>query len=154
MNSKILVDNIFILQKFPGKGGWTFVSIPEVVQNKNNPFGWVTVKGFIDDFELIHYKLMPMGNERLFLPVKVEIRKKIKKEEGDSVRIILYADDSNYEIPKDFLECLEIEDPKILKKFQALKQGEQKRMIDWIYSAKKEETIAERIIEIIKRLET
>ena len=71
-----LVDNEYILQKFPGKGGWTYAAIPEVLQNKNNPFGWAKVNGTIDGFELKHYKLMPMGNSQLFLPVKSELRKK------------------------------------------------------------------------------
>ena len=45
---KPLVNKEYILEKFPGKGGWTFASIPEVLQNKNTPFGWVKVKGTID----------------------------------------------------------------------------------------------------------
>jgi hypothetical protein len=41
------------------------------------------VRGTIDDFEIRKYHLMPMGNGKFFLPVKAEIRKKIKKEAGD-----------------------------------------------------------------------
>jgi hypothetical protein len=72
-----VVDRICVLQKFPGKGGWTYAEIPELLQNKNTAFGWVTVKGSIDSFEINQYKLMPMGNGKLFLPVKASIRKKI-----------------------------------------------------------------------------
>lgn len=79
---KPLVNSEYLLQKFPGKGGWTYAAIPEILQNKNNPFGWVKIKGSIDGFKLKQYKLMPMGNGKLFLPVKSEIRKKsIKKME-------------------------------------------------------------------------
>jgi len=73
---KPLVNKEYLLEKFPGKGGWTYVRIPEVLQNKNSPFGWVKVKGRIDDYEIKNYKLMPMGNGQLFLPVKSDIRKK------------------------------------------------------------------------------
>ncbi len=46
--SQPLVNQSYLLQKFPGKGGWVYAAIPEVLQNKNNPFGWVKVKGSID----------------------------------------------------------------------------------------------------------
>ena len=87
--SDLLVNKEYQLKKFPGKGGWTFAGIPEVPQDKNAPFGWVKVCGSIDDYELKYYKLMPMGNGKLFLPVKAAIRKKIGKNAGDFVRIKL-----------------------------------------------------------------
>ena len=85
---KPLVNATYLLQKFPGKGGWTYAAIPEIIQDKTKPFGWVTVRGSIDDYELKQYKLMPMGEGRLFLPVKAAVRKAIKKEAGDYVKII------------------------------------------------------------------
>ncbi len=75
-DQKPLVDKEYLLQKYPGKGGWTYAAIPEVLQDKHAWFGWVRVKGFIDHHELKNYRLMPMGNGSLFLPVKAEIRKK------------------------------------------------------------------------------
>ena len=74
-----LVNAEYLLKKHPGKGGWTYAEIPEILQNKKNPFGWVKVRGNIDGFELKQYKLMPMGNNQLFLPVKAEIRKKVQQ---------------------------------------------------------------------------
>jgi len=50
MNS-FLVNNTYLLKKFPGKGGWTYASIPEVLQDKKVPFGWVKVCGTIDLLE-------------------------------------------------------------------------------------------------------
>ncbi|CAN5681188.1 hypothetical protein BH10BAC2_BH10BAC2_03330 [soil metagenome] len=41
---KPFVNREYKLEKFPGKGGWTFVQITEILQNKSNPFGWVKVK--------------------------------------------------------------------------------------------------------------
>ncbi len=49
---------------------------------------------------------MPIGNEMLGLSVRAEIRKKIKKEAGDYVHVILYLDDEPLEIPEELLVCL------------------------------------------------
>lgn len=88
---KLLVNKKYLLEKYPGKGGWVYACIPEVLQDKHAYFGWVKVKGRIDDYEFKSFHLMPMGNGKLFLPVKAEIRKKIGKKEGDWVTIVLYA---------------------------------------------------------------
>lgn len=147
-----LVNQEYLLQKFPGKGGWTYAAIPEVLQNKNNPFGWVQVKGSIDGYELKQYKLMPMGNGQLFLPVKAAIRKKIGKAAGDYVRIILYADDSSVEIPDEIMDCFAQEPSSGLQAFLALSPGEKKTYLDWIYEAKTEETKANRILAMMEQL--
>lgn len=153
MKEKPLVNGKYLLEKFPGKGGWTYAEIPEVLQNKNNPFGWVNVKGSIDNFSFSHYKLMPMGNGKLFLPVKAEIRKKIRKKVGDFVHVILYSDNSEIVVPKEIMECFETEAPEIHSSFCLLSQGEQKAYIDWIYDAKKEETKVNRIATMMHRLQ-
>lgn len=144
-----LVDNHYLLQKFPGKGGWTYAIIPEVGQDKKAHFGWVKVKGFIDDYELKHYRLMPMGSGKLFLPVKAEIRKKIGKSDGDSVHVILYPDTDPLEIPEEFQQCL-IDEPIAHERFFEYSESEQKAFIDWIYSAKRHETKDDRILKAIK----
>ncbi len=149
---KPLVDSEYLLQKFPGKGGWTFVEIPEVLQNKNNPFGWVKVKGSIDGFELKQYKLMPMGKGKLFLPVKSTIRRKINKQQGDYVHIILFLDNSLIKIPEEILECFETEPTNLLETFLNYTDGEKKAYLDWIYEAKTDETKANRILRMIDRL--
>lgn len=153
MSTEPLINSEFLLQKFPGKGGWTYAEIPEIAQNKNNPFGWVKVCGSIDDYELKQYKLMPMGNGKLFLPVKAAIRKAIKKEQDDYVQVILWLDDSELEIPKEILTCFENEPQELLKTFQSFTEGEQKVYLDWIYEAKTEKTKADRITIMMERLE-
>jgi hypothetical protein len=146
-----LVDRQYLLEKYPGKGGWTYASIPEVLQNKHAPFGWVKVKGFIDNVEIKNYKLMPMGNSQLFLPVKAAIRKQIGKNEGDWVHVILYADKDSIEIPSELLLCLE-EEPMAYKSFFSYTEGQQNEFIDWIYSAKRKETQVERIVVVLDKL--
>lgn len=148
---KPLVNNEYLLEKFPRKGGWTFAVIPEILQDKKVPFGWVTVRGSIDDYEFKNHKLMPMGNGKLFLPLKAAVRKKIKKEAGDYIKVILYKDDSLIEIPAELELCLK-DEPLAYETFIQLKNGEQKAFIDWIYSAKKDQTKADRIATTINTI--
>lgn len=147
-----LTNREYLLEKFQGKGGWTFARIPEVNQSRNNPFGWVKVRGSIDGVEIRHYHLMPMGDGSLFMPVKAAIRKKIGKQEGDSVHIVLYLENEILEIPEVLLEILE-NYPLANTKFNKLPDGEKKRWIDHIFQAKKEETQSNRIVALLNQLE-
>ena len=148
---KPLVNKRYKLEKFPGKGGWTFARIPGVLQDKSKPFGWVKVRGSIDGYEIKKYNLMPMGNGMLFLGVRAEIRKKIKKKEGDMIHVILFPDVGSMEVPDEMMLCIK-DEPEALKFFKSLTDSEQKYYIDWIYSAKKEETRIERMAETVNRL--
>jgi hypothetical protein len=148
---KPLVNKKYLLEKYPGKGGWTYAAIPEVLQDKHSPFGWVKVKGKIDDIELKNFKLMPMGNGKLFFSIKAELRKKLGKQAGDWVHIVLYADNDAIEIPEEFLLCLK-DEPKAYKIFLSYTEGEQKAFIDWIYASKKEDTRIERMAATINKV--
>jgi hypothetical protein len=148
---KPLVDKTYLLERFPGKGGWTYVRIPEITKDKRGRFGMVKVRGTVDGVEIRKYHLMPMGNGSMFFPVNAVIRKKIKKEEGDRVHIILFPDHEPLEVPEDMLLCLE-EEPAAWTFFKSLSESEQKFYIDWIYSAKKEETKIDRLAKTINRL--
>lgn len=148
---KPLVNKKYKLQKMPGKGGWTYIVIKEITPEQRSKRGMVQVKGFIDDYELKTYNLMPMANGCMFMPVKADIRKKIKKGEGDYAKLVLYADNDPLDIPTELLDCLR-DEPAAHKTFYAFPESEQKQYIDWIYSAKKEETRIERIADAINRL--
>lgn len=146
-----LVNDTFLLRKIAGKGGWTYADLPQVTQDKNAPFGWVKVQGTIDGYEIKKYHLMPYGEGKLFLPVKAEIRKKIKKQEGDYVHVILYPDNEPTEIPEEMLLCLQ-DEPEAHTFFNSLADNEKQNYIKWIYSAKIEETKVERLTQTISRL--
>jgi hypothetical protein len=148
---KPLVNKRYLLEKIAGKGGWTYAKIPEIKQNKHTHFGWVRVHGSIDGYQISKYNLMPMGNGSLFLPVKAEIRKKIKKQVGDTVHVILYADNNPIEIPEELKLCLQ-DEPKAYQTFLSYTDEETKVFIDWIYSAKKDATKIERIAITIEKL--
>ncbi len=148
---KPMVDNTFLLERFQAKGGWTYVIIPGVAPDRSNPFGMYRVRGSIDDFLISAYHLMPLGNGQLFLPVKAEIRKKIGKKEGDQVHVILYPDNEPVTIPEELLVCLQ-DDEMAHKIFLSYPEGEKKLFIDWIFSAKTEETKVRRIAKTLNKL--
>ena len=148
---KPLVNSKYKLEKYPGKGGWTYAVIPGFINNKNIPFGWLKVKGFIDNYEIKNYNLMPLKGGKLFLPLKAEIRKKIRKEAGDWIKVTLYPDFSQLEIPGELLRCL-MDEPDAYKNFISYTESEQKAFINWIYSAKKIETQIERIAHTLEKV--
>lgn len=148
---KPLVNKKYRLEKFPGKGGWTFARIPEVLQNKNSAFGWVKVRVIIDGYEIKKYRLMPMGDGNLFLPVRSDIRKRIGKKDGDVVHIELYPDDGSPDVPEELRLCLS-DEPRAATHFNSLSDDEKTAIIKWIFSPKKEDKKVERLVIAINRL--
>ncbi|MCC8155435.1 MAG: YdeI/OmpD-associated family protein [Tannerellaceae bacterium] len=144
---KPLVDKEYLLFKTEGKGGWTFAEIPEISMPKTS-FGMLKVKGRIDSYEFSGTHLMPIGNGHVGLAIKSDVRKKIKKQAGDIVHITLYEDKDPFIIPEELLLCMEYEEG-IVDKFDAYSTTQKKRFINWIYSAKTEQTKADRIAKAI-----
>ena len=148
---KPLVNKRYLLDKFPGKYGWTYMEIPEILPDKKSPFSWVKVRGSIDGFEISKYHLMPSGKGTLMLSVKAEIRKKIKKEAGDYVHVILYPDNEPLEVPEELLLCLK-DDAEALQFFNSLNESEQHNYVKWIYAAKTDKMKVDRISKTLVRL--
>ena len=148
---KALVDKKYLMQRMSGKGGWSYIEIKEISPDHKAHFGMVRVKGYIDSYEIKQYNLMPMGNGNLFLPIKAEIRKKIKKEAGDLVHVKLYLDASPLVIPQELIDCLN-EYPKAMEFYESLTQSEKRLYLNWVYSAKQEDTKANRIVKMIDKL--
>ena len=149
---ELLTDKEYELERFPGKGGWTYVSLPEIPKDKEAAFGIVKVKGCIDDYELGGVTLMPLGDGTMIMAVKAAIRKRIGKEEGDKVRVKLYRDNSVYKIPDELKTALQAEQG-VYEKFLTYKKWEQRMCAQWIFSAKRPETVNERIIKTIGRVQ-
>jgi hypothetical protein len=152
-NGEPLVDRDYLLDKTPGHGGWTYTLIPEIAPDPHAPFGWVKVKGTVDGVPISNYHLMPgnHGSRQLFLSVKADLRRKIGKGAGDTVRIVLWRDDDPAEVPEELRLCI-ADDAEARKFFDSLTEGEQQAYVRWIYSAKREQTRVERMGRAIAAL--
>ena len=148
---KPLVDKNYLLQKFEGKGGWTFAEIPEIPMPKTS-FGMLKVKGKIDNYEFSDVRLLPLGNGHLFMAVNLQLRRKIDKHAGDIVHIVIYNDDLPTMIPEELALCMNFEDG-VMDKFQFYNDGEKKAFVNWIYSAKTEQTKIDRIAKTIMMIQ-
>jgi hypothetical protein len=152
MTKEPLVDKNYMLEKFPGKGGWTYALLPEIPPAARFPFGWLRVYGAIDDITLENYKLMPYGNGQLFLPIKAALRRQLRKEAGDWVRITLYEVELSDEIPKIILDCLK-DVPGARQQFEQLEQWEKQLLIERILNARTPEKQVSLILDLIDRLD-
>lgn len=148
---KPLVNKKYQLEKFPGKGGWTYIQINEIKPVKKKYFGGVKVRGFIDEYELKDHNLFPMGKGIFMMAVKAEIRKKIGKQEGDWVTLKLYYDEPQDNSPDEFLICLK-DDPFAEKTFYKASKTQQQEIIDWISASKNEDMKVERIARALDLL--
>ncbi|GAA4460954.1 YdeI/OmpD-associated family protein [Nemorincola caseinilytica] len=146
----LLLDTEVILQKMQMKGGWTYALLPPVLKVGKKNFGWTRVDALIDECELKNTSLMPIKGGQLFIAVKAEIRKKIGKEAGDTVRIRLYGQKPIEEsVSEDDFRTALADDPEALANFQRFPRKEQQAYITWIFSVTDTDTIVERMATAI-----
>jgi hypothetical protein len=147
----LLLDEALMLEKFPGKGGWTFVRLPEIKTPSGKPLGWDKVCVIFDEHEVSEMGLLSLGNGQRFLPVKAEIRKLIGKQAGDQIRLQIFARTIELNIRAEFLLCIE-DDPEALKHFQSWKEQEREKYISWIEQGQSTEQQIERMAQAIDRI--
>jgi len=144
-----LFEGDIVLEKMPMKGGWTYALLPPVIKGGKKNFGWTRVDATIDGHMMQQVSLMPIKGGRLFLAVKAEIRKKIGKEAGDTVRIRLFADRANEDpVLADFMEALN-DEPQALSKFNGFSERERKAWTDWVLSGSTSDEIVQRMASAI-----
>lgn len=141
----LIFEGDIVLEKMPMKGGWTFAMLPPVIKGGKKHFGWTRVNATIDDCEMPNVSLMPVKGGRLFLAVKAEVRKKIGKEAGATVRIALYGDRPVEQVEEDdFSEALS-NDPEALARFERLAVSEREGWRKWVFAAGSSDEIVERM---------
>ncbi len=145
----LLFDGEIVLEKMKMKGGWTYALLPAVIKGGKKNFGWAKLNATIDDYKMNNASLMPIKGGRLFLAVKAEIRKEIKKEAGDTVRIKLYGKDTPETVTQDdFREAL-ADEPKAAQNFESFLKKDQKAYLKWIFAGDNNEEIIDRMAEAI-----
>ena len=144
-------NQVVILEKFTGKGGWTYARVPKEKLPVKKYFGMLEVSGQVDDYIFQKKHLMPMGDGTVFLPVSKDIRTKIKKEAGDEVKLVLFTEPIPEEVPRELKACLK-DDPGKWDSFQKLSQKEQKEWIETIYSSSNEDHQVRQILRLLNFL--
>lgn len=146
-----LLDKVLILERFPGKGGWTFVRLPEIKTPSGKTLGWDKVRVLFDDYEVSEMGLLSLGNGQRFLPIKAEIRKFIGKQAGDQMRLQLFTLIQELDIRSEFLLCLE-DEPEALSHFKNWKVLEREKYISWIEQGQNTEQQVERMANAVDRI--
>ncbi|MEW8995005.1 DUF1905 domain-containing protein [Clostridium sp.] len=138
------------LKEAMGKGG-AYIEIPF---NVEEIFGAKRVK-VKATFDGVPYRgsIVRMGTECHIIGVTKDIRKRINKDVGDYVEVIVEKDDEERKIdlPEDFKIRIE-ESKEIYDFWNSLSYSNQKKYVDYIDSAKKEETRKKRIEDSINKL--
>lgn len=132
-----MIEGFFQIQKYPGKGGWYYIPIPDIKQDNSNPFGWVIISGKIDGYPFKYKKLMPMGGGKLFFSLNAQLRNKINKSEGDSVHLLL-TENPKVVISNEVYDSIRLIDNDLIDKLTALTENERIKYIQPINEASKE----------------
>lgn len=149
---ELIVEGKFILERFSGKGGWTYIKLPGDLITGGKAFGMMKISGSIDNFSFQGKHLLPMGNGFVLLPVAKPIRKLIQKEEGDEVEVKFFREEIPSKLPEELKDCLK-EEPGKLESFKNLSSKDQKHWIEFIYSVDDLDTRTTRIIKLLDSLD-
>ena len=135
-----------------GTGTWTFVQIPFDVVGTYGARGQLKVKGTVNDVP-IRASLMPNGNGTHYMVVNQSVRDEAGVTAGDAVRVTIEpdTDERTVDVPEDFQEALGA-NVEAFGFFEKLSYSHRKEYVEWIMSAKKEETRARRIGQAVDML--
>jgi hypothetical protein len=135
-----------------GVGTWTYLDIPVDISKEFGAKGQVRVKGFINGYAH-QTSTRPHGDGRHYIVVNKSIRDAIDVSTGDVVHVIMELDTSQRSvvIPLYFKRVLDSDD-KYVELFSKLSYSRQKEFVDWLESAKKEETRTRRMTQSIEML--
>jgi hypothetical protein len=144
------------IKKFANQGektGWTYIGIPAAIAEKIKPGNKRSfrVKGKLDAYPFKGLSLLPMGDGNFILALNADIRKKIKKQKGAILKVIMDIDTAPLKLNTDLMDCLR-DEPDILSFFNSLTPGHRKYFSNWIESAKTEPTRTKRIAQALNAI--
>ena len=140
------------LNRPEGVGTWTYFDIPLDIMKLFGAKGQVKVLGTIDGHSF-RTSARPHGNGSHYIVVNKSIRDAIGVTLGDVVKVEMERDSAprTVEIPADFADALEANEEQ-QEVFEALSYSHKKEFVEWIASAKKEDTRRRRIIGSLEML--
>ena len=141
-----------MLGRGPG-GAWVYLRFPFAALEVFGRKGQVPVRGTINGFAFRN-SLMPRDGIHI-LGVDKNLQQGAAANVGDTVKVELHLDDATRTVttPPD-LEAALADHPEQANRFAALSYSHKKEYVDWIESAKKPETRANRIqkaLELISK---
>ena len=142
---KAIVDSNFTIEWKAEKDGWHYVIIPNIPSKYKSEQGLVRVKGFINEYKIQQFNLLPLKTGEMMLILNAALRKEIKKKAADIVHVKLFIDQSNVEIPEDIVDSLP-QSEGAYRFFLTLTESNKKYYIDWVSSAKRLDTKVAKIV--------
>lgn len=138
------------LKKVEGKEA-SYIEIPFDVEEEFD-VKRVKVKALFDGVEY-RGSIVKMGLPCYIIGVTKDIRNKISKTYGDTIKVVIEKDveDRNIEVPEK-LNVMFNDNKDACEFYESLSYSQKKKYVEWINSAKKEETFEKRIKETIKKL--
>lgn len=135
------------------KTGWTYITIPAKIakQLQPNTKKSFRVKGKLDEYGIEKTALIPMGEGDFIMPLNAAVRKALKKQKGDTLKVQIEPDTAPILPPSELLDCM-ADEPKALEHYNALPQSHRNYFTKWIDSAKTEATKAKRIALVIRTM--
>lgn len=145
-----------IIKKFEARGeksGWTYIDIPAEVASKLKPGNKKSfrVKGKLDCHDVKAVALIPIGGGDFIMALNAEMRKKISKRKGETIRVALEEDIDLVQPSAELLACLE-DEPDAKQFFESLTYGHKNYFTNWIEGAKTEPTKTKRIAQAVDAL--
>jgi hypothetical protein len=135
------------------KTGWSYIRIPAALAEKLIPGNKKSfrVKGRLDGLAIEKVALLPMGEGDFIMALKASIRKSIRKQKGDSLRVELEVDKAVIKPPKDLMECL-ADEPDALAYFKTLPKSHQNYFGNWVREAKTDGTRTKRLASVVRAM--
>ena len=138
------LEVVLPIQRFEGKGAWTYVKVPWSPKKTTGPFGWITVSVQLDAVFLEKVKLLPFGDGTLFLPLSKALRRQLKKEAGDELQFRLKPFEIRTEKREELLACFQ-DEPMCWHYFQRADAEQQEHILSDILSQRDERSMDKRL---------
>jgi len=127
----------------------SYIEFPYDVQREFGKKGQVKVRVWFDGFEY-RGSLVKMGTTCHIIGLNKQVCEAINKQAGDTVSVVIIEDteERTVSIPQDLINELD-KNPEARTVFEKLSYTHKKEYVEWIISARKQETRNSRIIKCI-----